>query len=169
MQGHFPKKELQGLLISNRKMKESYEPLALPKALGSGRTRITGHRDVIAAFRPNPLPAVQFQELPSRVTASEMRTDKGRLWGKQNLVFFKNELKITSISRDCLNSYLLFLPQQQPSIQRRINKQSSKPMDPCLLLTPLSGSSHLGPRPALTREGRMLEVLAHQQVEGKMG
>lgn len=90
-------------------MKGNCEPLALPKALGSGKTRITGPREGIAAFGPNPLLAAQFQELPSRVTASEMRTDKGRLWGKKNLVFFKNELKITSVSRDCLNRYLLFL------------------------------------------------------------
>ena len=137
-------------------------------------------REGVAAFRPNPLLAAQFQELPSRVTAPEMRTDKGRLWGKKNLVFFKNELKITSVSRDCLNRYLLFLSQQQPNIQRRINKQISKPMDPCLLPPPKptrwliprpqqAGTSHSGPRPTLTSEGRTSEPLAHQQVEAKMG
>ena len=161
-------------------MKGNCEPLALPEALGSGKTRITGPREGIAAFRPNPLLAAQFQELPSWVTASEMKTDKGRLWGKKNPVFFNNELKITSVSRDCLNRYLLFLSQQQPNIQRRINKQISKPMDPCLLPPPNptpwliprpqeAGTSHSGSRPTLTREGRTLEALAHQQVEVKMG
>ena len=73
-------------------MKGNCEPLALPEALGSGKTRITGPREGIAAFRPNPLLAAQFQELPSWVTASEMKTDKGRLWGKKNPVFFNNAL-----------------------------------------------------------------------------
>ena len=146
-------------------MKGSCEPQTLPKALNGKRTRITGPRDVIAVFRPNPLPAMQFQELASRLTGSEMRTDKGRLWGKQNLVFLKKELKITSPSSDRLNRYLLFFPQQQPNVQRRINEQISKPLDPCLLLLPnpcqwliskprQAGASHLGPRPTLIRERR---------------
>lgn len=91
--------------------KGSCEPLALPKALGYREARILGPRDAIAAFRLNPLPAAQLQELPFRVMAAETQTDRGAFGGKQNLVFFKNELKITSVSRDGLDKYLLFLPQ----------------------------------------------------------
>lgn len=113
--------------MSKRKMKGSCEPLHLPTALEWQRTRIPGPTDAITAFGPNPLPAVQLPEPPSRVTASEMRTDRGRLWGKQNLVFFKNELKITSISRDWLNKCPLFLPKQQQNTLRRINREDYYP------------------------------------------
>lgn len=120
-EGPLSQARTSGLLLSNSKMKGGGEPRLCLKLCHGGWTRILGPRGVVTASRPHPPPPYPVVGAFFRVTVSEMKMDRGRLWGKKNVVFFKNELKITSISRACLSKYLLLLPKQQPNTLRRIN------------------------------------------------
>lgn len=108
--------------MNNRKMKGNCEPLTLPKALlwKAGQDPYPWRGNY--CFQATPTPSCPATGASSRVTASEIRMDKGHLWGKKNMVYFKNELKIISISRARLNRYFLFLHRQQPNTLRRINR-----------------------------------------------
>ena len=80
------KEELQGLLIDNQKIKGNCEPLALPEALGSRKTRITGPRgNCCFQAKPTPSCAVPGAAFPGDSLRDEDR--QGAPVGKKESVF----------------------------------------------------------------------------------